>query len=118
GFRLRVEAPGFATEQSDVRVSGAAVPDLALSLRPGIPITGRLIGLDLRGPRRAHVQARSTEIPRPVRLHGTVDQYGVYRIPDASPGTWIVRVDLPDRRFVEEEVTVTSEPVRLDLEVE
>jgi protocatechuate 3,4-dioxygenase beta subunit len=115
-FRLRVEAPGFAQRQDELRVSGEPVPGLVLTMRPGIPITGRLIGIDLRKLRRANVQARSPELPRPIRLQGTLDQYGVYRIPDASPGTWIVRVDY-EGRFVEEEVTVGAEPVVLDLEV-
>jgi protocatechuate 3,4-dioxygenase beta subunit len=116
-FRLRVEAPGFAQRQDELRVSGEPVPGLVLSLSPAIPITGRLIGIDLRKARKANVQARSPELPRPIRLHGTVDQYGVYRIPDAYPGTWIVRVDY-EGRFVEKEVTVDAEPVALDLEVQ
>lgn len=119
-FRLEAEASGSAPAQvpDDVRVSGEPVADLILTLRPGIAIAGRLLGYDTTRKPRVHVHARSPESPRPTRLFGTVDRYGIYRIPNAYPGSWIVRVELPGGRFVEEEVDVKDQPVSVDIDIQ
>ena len=117
-FRLETEMSGFAPAYiPDLRVAGEPVEGLILRLRPGIAITGRLLGFDTSRRPRVHVQARSPEMSRPTRLYGSVDAYGVYRIPNSPPGPWIVRVDLPGGRFVEEQVDVADQPITLDFDI-
>ncbi len=119
-FRLAAAASGFAPARvpDDLRVSGGPIAGLILTLRPGVAISGRLVGYDTARRPRARVYARSAETPRPTFLSGTVDRYGVYTISNASPGPWIVKVDLSDGRFVEEQVDVTDQPVALDFDLE
>lgn len=89
-YSLRAAKPGYATVETAeaVRVGGAPVSDLEVTLEPEGVIRGRILGLDLAGLERLDVGASRTGASS---VSGSLDYEGSYEIRGLGPGDYVVR---------------------------
>ncbi len=117
-YTLEATATGHTTQtRSDaVVVAEEPIRDLEITLKPGVRLSGRILGLDFEELGRVRVSA----VGRSTTRDAWVDHQGDYEITDLAAGSWLVVASLGGGRR-QTQVRVLIEPgerdVRQDLEL-